>query len=573
MELLTSYGDDHDEGDASEEEAGPSVPRMQLAVTAAPEVATGGMVVHNNQVVAEASARHLQDPTLRKIHYNLPVETMHAPVLGPAHPYNKDGLATGHRNHRAGHVEDAFMQTYAFEEQYNTFHALGYAHAPGGQEVVGDAAAYEARGGATVLTGSAKRRKTTAEKKEDAAAKAAKLAEQQGPVDPEAPFTLAHKQPWSTKEVKVAELTEEQKEYMAQVETAKMEAAGNSVETKGPASFFHGKEKEDYQGRSWMDQPRDKKKENDTCFLPKRWIHTWSGHTKGVSAIRFFPGKGHLLLSAGLDGKVKIWDVFNTKKCMRTYLGHSKGVRDITFNNDGSRFVSTGYDKNVRLWDTETGKVLQTFNTGKIYYCVTLHPEKQSTLMAGASDKKIYQWDMDSGDLVQEYNYHLGPVNTVTFLDPPGGTRFVTTSDDKTIRMWEFGIPVQIKYLADPSMHAIPAAAMNPTNTTWIGQSQDNKIVSYSCAKGEKFRHLKNKTFKGHNTAGYACGVNFSPDGKIVMSGDSEGRCFFWEWSHSNKVARTIKAHDGVCIGAAWHPLESSKVATCGWDGLIKYWD
>lgn len=46
----------------------------------------------------------------------------------------------------------------------------------------------------------------------------------------------------------------------------------------------------------------------------------------------------------------------------------------------------------------------------------------------------------------QEYNYHLGPVNTVTFLDPPSGTRFVTTSDDKTIRMWEFGIPVQVRF-------------------------------------------------------------------------------------------------------------------------------
>jgi pre-mRNA-processing factor 17 len=56
-------------------------------------------------------------------------------------------------------------------------------------------------------------------------------------------------------------------------------------------------------------------------------------------------------------------------------------------------------------------------------------------------------------------------------------------------------------------------------------------------------------------------------------AGDSEGRAFFWEWAHPFKVARTIKAHDGVCIGVAWHPLESSKVATCGWDGLIKYWD
>lgn len=43
----------------------------------------------------------------------------------------------------------------------------------------------------------------------------------------------------------------------------------------------------------------------------------------------------------------------------------------------------------------------------------------------------------------QEYNYHLGAVNTVTFIDD--ARRFVSSSDDKSLRVWEFGIPVQIK--------------------------------------------------------------------------------------------------------------------------------
>lgn len=516
------------------------------------------------------------------VFHNLPYEQMHAPVAGPAHPYQKDGIAAGMKNHRAGYVEDSFMSSFHFDDQYNTFHSRGYAVAPAGQAVVGDAVAFKEHAGESVLVGgnTAKRRKTTAEKKEEAARK----AEVQGVV-PDEPFQLLTRQPWADKEVAPAKLTEEQQAYLdslqkgdaaqgeAQAEEKVVEPGSEPVELKegqGTRSFFHGKQEKDFQGRSWLEAPRDARKENDYCYIPKRWVHTWSGHTKGVNAIRFFPKTGHLLLSAGLDGKVKIWDVPGSGKCMRTYMGHTKGVRDITFSNDGRRFLSAGYDKVIRYWDTETGKLLGSFGEGKMYYCCRLHPDedKQNVLLAGCGDKKIYQWDMNSGELTQQYDYHLGAVNSISFIDE--NRRFVSTSDDKTIRVWEFGIPVQIKYIADPSMHSIPAVALSPNNAWWIGQSLDNQVVTYSTK--DRFRQNRKKVFKGHTTAGYACGVNFSADGRYVISGDGEGRLFVWDWK-TTRIFRTIKAHEGVCIGAEWHPLETSKVATCGWDGLIKYWD
>lgn len=114
------------------------------------------------------------------------------------------------------------------------------------------------------------------------------------------------------------------------------------------------------------------------------------------------------------------------------------------------------------MWDTETGQVIRTISHNKIGYCCKLHPEddKQDVLLVACSDRKIYQYDLNTGDVVQEYDRHLDAVNTITFIN--NNRWFLTTSDDKTVRVWEFGIPEQIKYIADPSMHSMPYVSVTP---------------------------------------------------------------------------------------------------------------
>jgi len=119
-------------------------------------------------------------------------------------------------------------------------------------------------------------------------------------------------------------------------------------------------------------------------------------------------------------------------------------------------------------------------------------------------------------------------------------------------------------------MHSMPSIALHPSGAWFLCQSLDNQIIVYNTR--DRFKLNKKKRFIGHMVAGYACQVNASPDGKYVISGDAEGNVWFWDWK-SCKIYKKIKAHDGVCIGVEWHPIESSKVATCGWDGRINYWD
>lgn len=48
----------------------------------------------------------------------------------------------------------------------------------------------------------------------------------------------------------------------------------------------------------------------------------------------------------------------------------------------------------------------------------------------------LWQWDIRTNEVVQEYDRHLGAVNTITFVDE--NRRFVSTSDDKSLRVWEW---------------------------------------------------------------------------------------------------------------------------------------
>ncbi len=80
----------------------------------------------------------------------------------------------------------------------------------------------------------------------------------------------------------------------------------------------------------------------------------------------------------------------------------------------------------------------------------------------------MYQFDISSGQIVQEYDQHLGAVNSITFIDE--NRKFVTTSDDKSIRAWEYDIPVVVKYIADPSMHSMPAATLAPNSKFFLLQ-------------------------------------------------------------------------------------------------------
>ena len=120
------------------------------------------------------------DPSQRKLSHNPTADQLWAPLIGPAHPHNRDGRALGLRNHLLGSVQDAVVDSFMFDEQFHTFQAFGYSVDPAGQtggEIVGDQDMVENTKAATVYNMTqteAKKRKMEEKRQEREARETAK---------------------------------------------------------------------------------------------------------------------------------------------------------------------------------------------------------------------------------------------------------------------------------------------------------------------------------------------------------------------------------------------------------------
>lgn len=137
----------------------------------------------------------------------------------------------------------------------------------------------------------------------------------------------------------------------------RIEEARKEEENFEPYSTFHWDKYTDYKGKSYIEAPPDFKPMYGKCFIPEKNIQTWTVSQKaGYHVAKFFPKSGHFILTGTPEGKVLLYDVIKNRSLAHTYVGHTRALRDVQFSNDGTRFLSCGFDGVVRYWDTEYGK-------------------------------------------------------------------------------------------------------------------------------------------------------------------------------------------------------------------------
>src|SRR2546421_12713425 len=82
------------------------------------------------------------------------------------------------------------------------------------------------------------------------------------------------------------------------------------------------------------------------------------------AALIFSPSKSKI--RELFEGQVPSWIKLkplvpgNWNSLLQTLEGHSDSVWSVAFSNDGQKIVSGSGDRTVRVWDAESGSLLQT---------------------------------------------------------------------------------------------------------------------------------------------------------------------------------------------------------------------
>lgn len=123
-------------------------------------------------------------------------------------------------------------------------------------------------------------------------------------------------------------------------------------------------------------------------------------HNGPVTAVDFNPD-GNSYASGSEDASIKIWDS-NSDALIQTFLGHNSAITALKFSPDGRTLLSAGRDQRIILWDMITGARRTVFNTETEVMHAWMSPNEKYVI-GTMYENALTMWDTVSGDKLLQF--------------------------------------------------------------------------------------------------------------------------------------------------------------------------
>jgi WD40 repeat protein len=250
-------------------------------------------------------------------------------------------------------------------------------------------------------------------------------------------------------------------------------------------------------------------------------LRSFTGHRREINALAVSPD-GKLLLSGSGDCTLKLWSTASGKE-LRTLTGHDAAITSAFFSPDGHfAFSSSGdygsTDYSIRMWELETGNQLRAME-GKVDLAIQVAFSPDGTrLLAGYGHSGLRLWENESGKLVSTMRQARAYKNymTAAAISPDGKTALAANSD--RLELWDLETGAWIRTVGEEG-DTIQSVAYSPDGRTALTAGRD-LVVLWDIAGKMPRRNLHLEKVKA---------AAFSPDGRLVVGGSTEGKLQVWE--------------------------------------------
>ena len=169
---------------------------------------------------------------------------------------------------------------------------------------------------------------------------------------------------------------------------------------------------------------------------------------------------------------------------------------------------------------------------------------------------KYFQTNLNN---VKEVRAHDHAVRDLAFA--PTDVKFVTASDDATLKIWDFAAGVEELTISGHNWD-VKCCDWHPTKGLIVSGSKDNKVKLWDPRNGRCLT-----TLHGHKNQIQR--AMFQPTrGELLATcaRDSTGRIFDLRMMRDIML---LKGHEKDIATLTWHPMHTSLISTGGWDGAL----
>ncbi|HEX9792372.1 MAG TPA: protein kinase [Planctomycetota bacterium] len=276
---------------------------------------------------------------------------------------------------------------------------------------------------------------------------------------------------------------------------------------------------------------------------------------------------------AGRGGSISGWNAVAERRS-RVLEGHTEFVYAADFVPGRNRAVSVAWDGTLRIWDTLRGVALATVDTGERLTCLAVHPDGRRAA-AGGRNGRVRVFDLDTGAVLQEHDTtdpsddRVAAVASLAWQ--PGTGWLVSAFETGRLAFWDETGEVAVTGVELPRFTRVAGIAFDASGRVLAAAAADGWVRVWELEGASARQRSQLEMPAGDGAPQEAWSVAIDPLGRWVAAGGVLGPIRLWELS-SGDVAADLVGHTDRVLALAFHP-DGTRLASGGDDNEMRLWD